>query len=724
MKKSVVFLLVIVALISGAAFGYVNYEYYEGTWDNVPDFDSLEPVKTGVVSNFDISIRDREENFGCRFRGLIDIGVSGSYTFFTTSDDGSNLYIDDILVVNNDGTHGTEQSSGNVELSEGEHVIEVNYFNKSGGLSLFVHYQGPGIAKRRIGDDVLSLFEELITSKSCCPLPADGTEAFNAGGVLRWEAPGLVDSPEYIIYLGIDPNLPDETLVGESNSSVYDPFGEGDMAVGTKYYWRVDVYDPNVGGNPSINTGDRWSFTTGYGLVAFYDFEVDPNDITGNGHGGTYVGIVDPNIVFDSQKGNVLHLNPDGQSQEQYVEIGSIGISGASARTIAGWAKASSLNISDWTSVFGFAPASGGGGNYFDIECNGTKNYLLHVHGWETTLLPMDTLWHHFAASYDGITIAWYLDGILLGTEERALNTTDEFRIGSRKSHNSYFPGLVDNIGVWDYALSAAEIRDMVLLSDSDNDEDVDVGDLGAFTDSWLDSSVVPDSIMATVVLDDFEKYGVFPPLNLGWFVYLHDSGKYSNANYPGVIATGEEAPYGGVKSMKIHYEFPPYDGDDWLTLGHRLSPYPDLAKYDEIRFRVKYHSDNTDDVGLFIHGANDPPNVIEHEAFNIGPLPTTDDPADPNQWHEIVIDLRNDGSISWEGDYAGVDDVHHFNGLLISIVNSSSDARIGTLYFDDFHLIDYTPDCDGLPDMDLTGDCVVNMEDYAILANEWMREI
>ena len=44
-------------------------------------------------------------HFAMRWRGMISIPVAGDYTFQTTSADGSMLYIDQQLVVNNDGKH-------------------------------------------------------------------------------------------------------------------------------------------------------------------------------------------------------------------------------------------------------------------------------------------------------------------------------------------------------------------------------------------------------------------------------------------------------------------------------------------------------------------------------------------------------------------------------------------------------------------------------------------
>ena len=142
-------------MFAGSAAAYVNYEYFEGTWDVVPDFHAMTPVQTGLVVGFDIGHRDQEESFGFLFQAYIDIPEDGEYIFYTTSDDGSKLYINGALVVNNDGTHGAEQRGGNIALVQGSSLIEVMFFEKTGDNVLYVLYEGPGIDKQVIPDHVL-----------------------------------------------------------------------------------------------------------------------------------------------------------------------------------------------------------------------------------------------------------------------------------------------------------------------------------------------------------------------------------------------------------------------------------------------------------------------------------------------------------------------------------------------------------------------------------------
>lgn len=126
------------------------YTYYEGSFDKLPDFSKLNGIKSGHVNTFDLSIRKRNDNFAVVFEAKIDITTAGNYTFYTNSDDGSKLYINNKEVVNNDGLHGNIEKSGNISLNVGQHDIKVEYFEKTGGEVLGVNYAGPGISKQPI----------------------------------------------------------------------------------------------------------------------------------------------------------------------------------------------------------------------------------------------------------------------------------------------------------------------------------------------------------------------------------------------------------------------------------------------------------------------------------------------------------------------------------------------------------------------------------------------
>lgn len=81
-------------------------------------------------------------NTGYQWVGQIRITNGGSYQFGTASDDGSRLFVDGVLVVNNDGGKGVTDSSGFITLSAGLHDIRIDNVNGSGGTGEIFRYGG------------------------------------------------------------------------------------------------------------------------------------------------------------------------------------------------------------------------------------------------------------------------------------------------------------------------------------------------------------------------------------------------------------------------------------------------------------------------------------------------------------------------------------------------------------------------------------------------------
>ncbi|UOQ74385.1 PQQ-dependent sugar dehydrogenase [Hymenobacter cellulosilyticus] len=128
----------------------LNYSYYEGIWDNVPDFTALTPAASGTVATFSPDPRVRDDEFALRYTGYVQVPTDGVYTFYTSSDDGSQLYIGSTLVVDNNGLHGLQERSGQIGLKAGLHAITVGFFERGGDQVLNVSYAGPTLAKTLI----------------------------------------------------------------------------------------------------------------------------------------------------------------------------------------------------------------------------------------------------------------------------------------------------------------------------------------------------------------------------------------------------------------------------------------------------------------------------------------------------------------------------------------------------------------------------------------------
>ena len=143
--------------INGVIFKYWPYTF-PGTVTNgtqlreTPGADPFDftqtPNQTGVVNNFSIAGANTfqnlvdPDNFVYSFDSYIQIDVPGIYTFWTRTGEGSRLYINGGLIINNDGRTGARIRSGIFDFTTaGKFPIRVTYFEGTGPQSFGVKYR-------------------------------------------------------------------------------------------------------------------------------------------------------------------------------------------------------------------------------------------------------------------------------------------------------------------------------------------------------------------------------------------------------------------------------------------------------------------------------------------------------------------------------------------------------------------------------------------------------
>ncbi|MFD4977661.1 glycoside hydrolase family 3 C-terminal domain-containing protein, partial [Streptomyces sp. NPDC058424] len=85
------------------------------------------------------------EHWSAQWTGTLTAPKTGEYTFTLNSDDGSWLYLDDKLVVDNGGNHGAQTREGTISLVAGQkYQLKVDYFNGAGGDQVHLGWQPPG----------------------------------------------------------------------------------------------------------------------------------------------------------------------------------------------------------------------------------------------------------------------------------------------------------------------------------------------------------------------------------------------------------------------------------------------------------------------------------------------------------------------------------------------------------------------------------------------------
>ncbi len=108
------------------------------------------PNTNRLISSIDLldtrgDFADHEDQFLTVITGRLQVEVSGEFGFRLTSDDGSNFWLDDRLVIDHDGLHGATVKSNVLELESGYHTFTVRHFENGGGAILKLEWKPPGV---------------------------------------------------------------------------------------------------------------------------------------------------------------------------------------------------------------------------------------------------------------------------------------------------------------------------------------------------------------------------------------------------------------------------------------------------------------------------------------------------------------------------------------------------------------------------------------------------
>lgn len=91
-------------------------------------------------------------NYSILWEGTIFIPKTGEYAFTLGSDDGSDCYIDEQLLIDNRGEHAYRERSGHLALTKGFHSITLRYM-QGGGMGIFrAFWNAPGQQQAELRD--------------------------------------------------------------------------------------------------------------------------------------------------------------------------------------------------------------------------------------------------------------------------------------------------------------------------------------------------------------------------------------------------------------------------------------------------------------------------------------------------------------------------------------------------------------------------------------------
>ena len=189
------------------------------------------------------------------------------------------------------------------------------------------------------------------------------------------------------------------------------------------------------------------------GPIGSWQFSGNTNDSSGNGHSGTNHGAT----LTTDKAGNANSAYAFNGSSYIVMSVPSLP-QGAAPRTLSVWYK-TTVTTSQVLSEYGNV----GGLTVFGMF-DGSAGYDLI--GWDsvnnvTSNVPVaDGSWHNAVVTYDGTVMKLWRDGMLLGTNTTALNTTGtNLYVGARADLSTWFwNGSLDDVRVWDHALSQSEL--------------------------------------------------------------------------------------------------------------------------------------------------------------------------------------------------------------------------------------------------------------------------
>jgi len=133
----------------------LKYSVYHGSFGVMPDFKELEVMHQGVTENLktEALVPDRDERFALVFEGYLAVPKTGLYWLKLGSDDGSKLFVDGKLLIDNDNNHPLQHVSNLARLKAGLHRIRLEYFDYTGDAELELRLTGDGIKEQLIPDN-------------------------------------------------------------------------------------------------------------------------------------------------------------------------------------------------------------------------------------------------------------------------------------------------------------------------------------------------------------------------------------------------------------------------------------------------------------------------------------------------------------------------------------------------------------------------------------------
>ena len=239
-----------------------------------------------------------------------------------------------------------------------------------------------------------------------------------------------------------------------SNSAKTFTFDPSDnLSYDNKYNIKLttDTKDEN---GVSLESPYETSFNTfDNSLVAYYPFNGNAKDLTSNGRDFTvYVDLSPGDATLTNGKDNSSNSAYSFDGNGDYLE--TTNIPSFDNYTISLWAKPASSGT--YEAMFSSYDNPNNG---FQIDLNGSNFHIRKSSGGNIVLSTAQLdVWTFIAFTYDGTNSIGYINSVSDNESTGGTTEFNRFRIGRNRNGNTYFTGAIDELRIYNRALTASEI--------------------------------------------------------------------------------------------------------------------------------------------------------------------------------------------------------------------------------------------------------------------------
>jgi hypothetical protein len=171
-------------LPSGLAPPGLQAQFFAVTNDVIPDLSVLPPLPEKTRTDIALDYRlargalapDLPFDLAARWTGRLSIRAAGIYTFYTISDDGVRIRVNDQLLIDDWNIHGETENSAAIQLPEGDDIpIEVEWFDSQLEGTISLQWAPPGAARQTLTTVLEPPADRLLSRCDAVDEDCDGT---------------------------------------------------------------------------------------------------------------------------------------------------------------------------------------------------------------------------------------------------------------------------------------------------------------------------------------------------------------------------------------------------------------------------------------------------------------------------------------------------------------------------------------------------------------------